>query len=270
MTGRGVVIAAHILLLGLSVLVAFPVYWMIVTSLRGLGELYSAVPIPLEPTLQNYAAVWESLPLVALFRNTLVMSVLRTGGQLLTALLAAYAFVRWRFFGSKALLAVLAFTWLIPLQVTMIPNYVLLSRLGWLNSQFALVVPHIVSPFAVFLLYQGIKGFPRDLIDSAEIDGADSWKVLWRVVAPNLTATVSALAILLFITAWNDYFWPVLVTSRAEHSVIQVGLQMFFSQEGTSWGPLMAAATLTSAPIFVFYLILQRRVVDAFVRSGLH
>lgn len=270
MSRPGARVLAHVLLLGLSLLVAFPIYWMLVTSLRPLSDLYSALPIPLRPTLENYRAAWESLPILRLLHNTALMSGLRTVFQLFTALLAAYAFVRWRFFGARALLAVLAFTWLVPLQVTMIPNYVLLSRLGWLNSQLALVVPHIVSPFAVFLLYQGVKSFPRQLIDSAEIDGAGSWTLLWRVVAPNLTSTLSALSILLFITAWNDYFWPVLVTNRIDQSVLQVGLQMFFSQEGTRWGPLMAAASLSSLPMLVLYLVLQRRVVDAFVRSGLH
>jgi sn-glycerol 3-phosphate transport system permease protein len=197
------------------------------------------------------------------------MASLQMIGQLITALLAAYAFARWKFLGSRVLFALIAMTWLVPFQVTMIPNYVLLSRLGWLNTMTGLVIPHIASAFAVLLLYQNIKSFPTDLVDSARMDGATSWGLLWRVVVPNLRAALAALGILLFISSWNEYFWPLLVTSKLENSVIQIGLQAFMTDQGDLWGPLMAAATMASLPIFVLYLILQRQVIDSFIKSGL-
>ena len=114
-----------------------------------------------------------------------------------------------------------------------------------------------------------MKGFPKELIDAAHLDGASSWSILWRVVVPNLRAPLAAVAVLSFITTWNEYFWPLLVTSKMERTVLQVGLQMFLTAEGDQWGGLMAGASLTTIPLLVIYLILQRQVVDAFVRSGL-
>ncbi len=268
--GLGASALSHVLLGALTLLVAFPLYWLLLTSLRDAAEIYSGVPFPVRPTLENFAEALTAIPIIRLFFNTFLMAGLRTLFQLITALLAGFAFVRWEFRGKYLLFSLFVFTWLVPQQVTMIPNYVLLSQLGWLNTQLALVVPHVVSPFAVFLLFQNIRGFPKAIIDSAKIDGARDWTLLWRIIVPNLTAILSALTILLFVGAWNDYFWPVLVMRRMENSVMQVGLQAFLTQEGNAWGPLMAAACISIAPILAFYFAFRSRVVDAFVRSGLH
>ena len=114
-----------------------------------------------------------------------------------------------------------------------------------------------------------MKSFPHELIEAARLDGASSWAILWRVMTPNLRAPIAAMAILSFITTWNEYFWPLLVTSRIEHTVVQVGLQMFLSAEGEQWGALMAGATVATLPVLVVYLVFQKQVVDAFVKSGL-
>jgi len=261
--------AAHLILIAISLLTLFPIYWMAITSLRPANEIFTTSPIPRSVTFDNYTYVWEHIPIARMLLNTLTMALLITAAQLLTGLLAAYAFARWRFFGDKALFLLFVGTWLVPLQVTMIPNYVLLARLGWLNTLAALVVPQIASAFAIILLRQYMRGFPRELIDAARIDGASSWRVLWGLMVPNLRAPLAALGILLFISAWNEYFWPLLVIRKMEDSVIQVGLQLFLTQEGDLWGPLMAAATLASLPIFILYILLQRQVIEAFVRSGL-
>jgi sn-glycerol 3-phosphate transport system permease protein len=261
--------AAHLVLIGISLLTLFPIYWMAITSLRPANEIFSTSPIPHAVTFKNYTYVWEHIPIARMLVNTLEMALLITAAQLLTGLLAAYAFARWRFPGDKALFLLFVGTWLVPLQVTMIPNYVLLARLGWLNTLAALVVPQVASAFGIILLRQYMRAFPKELIDAARIDGASSWRVLWGLIVPNLRAPLAALAILMFITAWNEYFWPLLVIRKLEDSVIQVGLQLFLTQEGDLWGPLMAAATLSSLPIFVLYILLQRQVIDAFVRSGL-
>jgi ABC-type glycerol-3-phosphate transport system permease component len=261
--------AAHGVMIVLCGVALFPVYWMVVTSLRPANDILSGALMPGSLTLDNYAFVWREIPMARMLVNTFAMALLVTLGQLLTGLLAAYAFARWRLPGGRALFLVFVGTWLVPLQVTMLPNYVLLARLQWLNSLAALVVPQLAAAFAIILLRQHLLGFPRDLLDAACIDGASSWRTLWGIVVPNLRAPLAALAILLFISTWKEYFWPLLVTSKPEQSVVQVGLQMFASQEGDLWGPMMAASTLACLPIFALYLVLQRQVVDAFVRSGL-
>ncbi len=259
----------HVLLIVLCIVSVFPVYWMIVTSLRPTNDIYSNSLLPLNATLEHYATVWRTIPIARMLGNTFFMSVLVTVFQLFTAILAAYAFARWTFPGDKLILGLFALTWLVPFQVTMIPNYVLVSSLGWLDSLTAIIVPQVASAFAVMLLFQSIKAFPQELVDAARIDGANDWGILWRVIVPNLRASLASLAILLFISAWNEYLWPLLVTRNPENAVVQIGLQMFLTQEGDQWGPLMAAATLSSLPILLLYVVLQKQIIESFMKSGL-
>lgn len=262
-------VVGHGAMIVLVVLSVFPLYWMVVTSFKPANEMLQLTFWPSAPTLEHYAFMWRSIPMQRMLTNTVAMSVLVTVAQLLTALLAAYAFARWTFPGGRLLFGLFALTWLVPFQVTMIPNYVLLADLRWLDTLMALVVPQVASTFAVLLLFQSVRAFPRDLFDAARIDGANSWSTLWRVVVPNLRAPLATLAILLFISTWNEYFWPLLVTRDIERSVVQIGLQMFLTSEGDLWGPLMAAATVASLPILVLYLVLQKQVIESFMKSGL-
>jgi sn-glycerol 3-phosphate transport system permease protein len=266
---RRVNVAGHAVMILLAIVCVFPVYWMVVTSVRPTSEMLQLALWPSTLTWEHYRFMWQSIPMDRMLATTVWMSVLVTGTQLLTALLAAYGFARWTFRGGRLLFALFALTWLVPFQVTMIPNYVLLADLRWLDTLWALVVPQVASAFAVLLLYQSVKAFPRDLFDAARIDGANSWATLWRVVVPNLRAQLAMLGILLFISAWNEYFWPLLVTRDIERSVVQIGLQMFLTSEGDLWGPLMAGATVASLPILALYVVLQRQVIESFMKSGL-
>lgn len=267
--GRLSRIAGHAVLIVLSFVSIFPIYWMVVTSLRPANEIYDYGLLPATPSLDNYWFVLESIPIIRMLGNTMLVSFVVTIAQLFTSLLAAFAFARWRFPLDRFVFALLALTWLVPFQVTMIPNYVLIVNLGLLDTLTALIIPHLASAFAVMLLYQSMKSFPREVIEAARVDGASSWSILWQIVTPNLRAPLASLAILLFISTWNEYFWPLLLSRRAENSVVQIGLQMFLTQEGNLWGPLMAASTLACLPILVFYVIMQRQVIESFMKSGL-
>jgi ABC-type glycerol-3-phosphate transport system permease component len=145
----------------------------------------------------------------------------------------------------------------------------LISRLGLLDSLWALIIPNLASAFAIIMLYQGFRSFPQDVIDAAVIDGAGHWTLLWRIVAPTMRAPLTAVGILVFLSTWNEYFWPLLVTRSMDSAVIQIGLQMFFTAEGNQWGPLMAAASLATLPVIALYAVFQRQIADSFVRSGL-
>lgn len=263
-------VVTHVVLGALALVSLFPIYWMIATSLEPKQTVLDQSLLPGGLTLDNYAEVFRTIPMARMLLNTFRMAFLQTGFQLVTALFAAYAFARWTFRGERILFLLFVATWLVPFQATMIPNYVRLAELGWLNSVWAVVVPQFVAAFAVILLRQHLKAFPTELIDAARMDGASSWTVLWRVVVPNLRAPLAALAILQFISAWNEYFWPLLVIDDIDDSVVQIGLQMYLSSEqGDQWGPLMAAASIASLPILLLYVLLQRHVIDAFVKSGL-
>lgn len=266
-TSLGTVLG-HTCLVGLSVFSLLPIVWMYVTAFRPPADVLSRSLVPTGVSLENYAEAFADLPIGMLVLNSALMAGGVALGQLLVSLLAAYAFGRWSFRGDQLLFTAFIATWLVPFQVTMIPNYVLLSRLGWLDSLTGVIVPQLSAAFAVILMRQHMKSFPRELLDAARMDGRGSWSTLWTVVVPNLRAPLAALSILLFVAAWNEYFWPLLVL-RSPDTVVQIALKGFLTEFGNDYGALMAAAGLLCLPIFILYLLLQRHVIDAFVRSGL-
>jgi ABC-type glycerol-3-phosphate transport system permease component len=221
------------------------------------------------PRLDNYVYALKAIPVWRMLGNTFIFAVLATVAQVITAILAAYAFVRWRFPFDRVLYTLIALTWLVPFQVIMIPNYVLAAQLGLINTLTALVLPHLASAFAILLLVQAMRSFPGEIMEAAHMDGAGHWRILWRIVVPNLRAPLAALAILLFISSWNEYFWPLLLSRSPETTVIQIGIQMFLTEEGNQWGPLMAVSTLACLPVLLIYAVLQRQVIESFVAAGL-
>lgn len=262
-------LAVHAVMILLSFLSIFPIYWMIVTSLRPENEIFSTSLWPSNPSLENYVFVLTRIPMVGMLVNTTIVSAATALLQVVTGLFAAYALVRWRMRLSGVIHGLIALSWLVPFQVTMIPNYVLASRLGLLDTLTGLIVPNAAHAFAILLLYNAMRSFPTEILEAARIDGARSWKILWQIVVPNMGAPIASLSIIAFISAWNEYFWPLLLSRKPENSVVQIGLQMFMTQEGNLWGPLMAAAALASLPILIIYLVLQRHVIESFMKSGI-
>lgn len=261
--------AGHLLMVLLSILCLFPVYWMLVSSFRPTNTLFETSLWPTQPSLDNYVRAIDSIPIARMLVNTLVFSAVSTVFQLLTGILAAFAFARWRFRFDTLVYTGVALTWLVPFQVVMIPNYLLIARMGLLDSVLALILPNVTSALAIMLLAQAMRSFPKEVVEAARMDGARNWRILWEVLVPNLRGTIASLAILIFISTWNEYFWPLLLSRTAENSVIQIGIQMFMTAEGDQWGPLMAASTLASLPVLVIYVVLQRQVVQSFMKSGI-
>jgi sn-glycerol 3-phosphate transport system permease protein len=259
----------HIVMVVLSILCLFPVYWMIVSSFRPANAIFETTLWPSAASLDNYVHAINAIPIGTMLLNTFLVSSIVTVVQLFTGLLAAYAFARWRFPFDKIIYTLIALTWLVPFQVVMIPNYLLVADLGLLDNLAALILPHFAGALAVLMLAQAMRSFPTEVVEAARMDGAKSWRILWEVMAPNLRGTIASLAILLFISTWNEYFWPLLLSRTPENSVVQIGIQMFITSEGTAWGPLMAASTLASLPILFIYVVLQRQVIQSFMKSGI-
>ncbi|GAC68677.1 carbohydrate ABC transporter permease [Gordonia soli] len=264
----GVRAGSHLTLAGIAVICVFPIYWLIATSLRRPDDVGSLQPVPWPLSVENYGQAAGAVHVGSLLVNTTAVATASTIGQLVIALLASYAFAVYDFPLKRLLYLAFVGTWLVPYQVTMLPNYVLLEQLGLLNTLAGVVMPTLSSALAVLMLRAHIDGFPRELIEAARVEGRSSWSILWAVVVPNVRPALAALAILLFINSWNDYFWPAVVL-RSGNDVVQLGLRSFMSAEGDQWGPMMALAGLTCLPVFVIYVVLQRHVVNAFARSGL-
>lgn len=265
---RGRRLRGHLVLAAIAAVCAFPIYWLFATSLRQPGDVLSLTPVPWPLSIDNYVDAAEKVDVFRLLANTFGVALVSAIGQLLVALLASYAFAMYTFRFRGLLYLAFVGTWLVPFQVTMLPNYVLLYQLGLINNLAGVIVPTLCSALGVLMLRQHMASFPKDLVAAARLDGRTSWSILWTVVVPNQRPALAALSILLFINSWNEYFWPAVVLQRS-NSVLQLGLRSFMGTEGDDWGPMMAVAGLACLPVFVLYIVLQRHIVNAFVRSGL-
>lgn len=264
-------VARHALAVAAIGVIALPVLWALSASFKPPGELSSLAPVAQHPALANYRTAITAFPLARLLLSTLVMAAGVTAGQVVLSVLAAYGFAAFTFRGKRVLYPATIATILVPQTCLIIPSYLIVARLGWLGSYLGLIVPLIAGcAFGIMLLRQHVEAIPRSLVEAAQIDGARHWRILIRLVLPLLRPAVSALAVLVFVTSWNEYLWPLLVASGSGISTIQTGLQLFQTQEGSEYGPMMAAATVTTLPVLLMYLLNQRRVTDTFLHAGLH
>lgn len=262
-------IPKHILLILLCLFSLFPIYWMVVSSFKPLPEILNSSLLVRHATLSNYVEAFHSIPVLRMTLNTLLIAFSEAAAQLLVAVLAAYAVTRWEFKGHELLLSLLSLTWLVPIQAIMIPNYVTISAMNLRNTIMGVVLPNTASVFAILAIYSAFRSFPKALIEAAVMDSISEPGILFKIILPNIKATVGSIGILLFISGWNEYVWVMIVNSNINQAPIQMGLQSFLTIEGNSWGPLMAAATMSSLPIFIIYLVLQRQIVNTFVRWGI-
>jgi sn-glycerol 3-phosphate transport system permease protein len=262
----------HGLLIVAGALVVFPMFWMVSTALKPPSEIFAGTfqLWPTHGTLQNFRTATAQMPILRLFGNSLAVAVAVATAQAFTSVLAAYACAILQFPGRGLWFGLLVATMMVPVQVTMIPNYLLIARLDLLNTYTALIVPQVVTGYGVFMLRQTFKNLPSSLVEASVIDGASSWQILWRVVVPATRTALAALSVLFFITTWNQYLWPLLVAGDTLMKTLPVGMQEFVNLEGgTNWGPLMAAATMAIVPALVAYIIAQRYILESFVAAGL-
>lgn len=262
----------HLALLVVGLAVAFPFYWMVAASLKTLGETMQAPPTlyPHAPTLANFGEAWRSAPFARYFPNTVFVAACVTLGVLVTSALAAHAFARMRFVGRELLFVALLATLMIPFEVILIPDYIMVTRLHWDDTYLALIVPWMASVFGIFLLRQFFLGIPAELWEAALLDGCGHLTYLRRIAVPLARSGLSVVAIVTFLGSWNSLLWPlVVVTRRPEIRPIQLGLAVFTGEFGTDFHLVMAAATITILPIVVLFLIAQRQFVESLARTGL-
>lgn len=257
-----------ILILGSGIMLA-PFLVMLVVSLFP-NEAFLARRFPLhQMTLDNYVEVFRVLPFGRYFINSAVVTVSVTVLQLLISSLAAFAFARLRFRGREMLFLLYLATLMIPPQVTLIPNFLIIKTLGWYDSYFALIVPALFSALSTFLLRQYYRGIPLEMDEAARMDGASSLRIWGQIIVPLSWPAISALAVFTFQATWNDFLWPLVVTTTDKMRTIPIGLSYFVGQYSTAWHLLMAGSVLALLPVLVIYFLAQRTFVQGITLTGM-
>ncbi|MFD6392463.1 carbohydrate ABC transporter permease [Nocardia sp. NPDC060259] len=267
---RGDALGRHLLLITAIVLMLFPVALALATSFKPVNTIFDLNPLPMPASVENYDLALGRFPIGRLLANTFVMAAGVTVATMLVALPAAYALVRFdNARGRGIVLAVIGISLLVPPQALIIPQFLMTARLGWQGHTVGVIIPQLgVSALAVLLLRDHIRSIPQSLIGAAVLEGASTWEILRHVVLGVLRPALGAVAILLFISTWNEYLWPLLVMPDPEDTTIQPGLALFVGPESAQYGPMLAAAMLASLPVVVIYVLASRRIADAFLHSG--
>lgn len=258
-----------LLLIGVGAVI-LPFVYMVASSLETLAQIGALTPQfwPNPFEWSNYTAAWQQLPMGRFFVNSLVVAAVTTVGQLITSSMAAYAFARLRFHGRSVLFSLYLATLIIPSQVTLIPNYLLIRFLHLHNTYTGLIAPFVVSVFSTFLLRQFFLTIPRDLEDAARIDGASHFQIYRRIILPLARPALATVVILTFLASWNNFLWPLVVVDSPDLMTVPLGITQFQGQFATQWGPLMAASTLSIAPVLVVYVLAQRYFIEGIALSG--
>ena len=263
-------IVTHLVLLAGAFVSAMPFLWMLTTSLKPAGALYDPpLLIPTHFEWANYVQAWQAAPFLRFFLNSAIMTVGIVVLQTTLSAMAGYAFARLAFPGRNVLFFLVLGTMMIPFPVTLIPNFLIVAELGWLDTYAALIVPRAVSAFAIFLFRQFFLSIPRELEEAARLDGAGRGTIFLRIVLPLSRPVVAASAVFSFLFAWNDFLWPLIVTNSTEMRPVQLGLATFQGQYGTFWTLLMAATVLATLPAIAAFLAAQRRFIEGVTTSGL-
>ena len=261
----------HLLLLVAVFLMLWPIVFMLSTSLKDLNQVFESTlnPLPFPPTFDNYTTVLENFPLLTYIWNTFFIATVVTMSKALTSVLAAFGFVYYDFKYKETIFNGMLLTFFIPITVLIMPNYLLMAKLGLLDTPYGVMLPSLVDGMGVFLMRQTMRGIPKPLLEAAILDGATPWQILRKVVLPLIKPSVLAISILFFINSWNEYFWPLLILQDKHNLTLPLALQMFISAEGGSeWGVAMAVATLTSLPPLVLYGFCQKFIINTFMQAG--
>lgn len=264
-------IGLHLLLIVGSLIMLLPFFWMLSTSFKQSSELFTYPPTWIPETLEfsNYEDAMTSMPFDRFYFNSLFVASAVTIIQILTSSLAAFAFARLQFRGRDTIFLLYIAALMIPFPVLLIPNFIIVNRLDWLDTYWALIIPPAFSAFSTFLLRQHFKTLPMDLDEAARIDGATSLRIWWSVILPMSKTAIAAISILIFLNSWNDFLWPLVVTNSDEMQTVPVGLNSFQGQYSVKWNLLMAAAVVAMMPVIIVYALAQKWFIRGITMTGL-
>lgn len=260
-----------------SAIMIGPLYWMLATSFKPSGDVFASPPkwIPNPWTLANYRDVFTLLPFGRFFINSVIVTLSIVAVNILFDTAAAYAFAKLRFPGRDILFFMLLVTLMVPFQVNLIPLFRIMVGLHRLspylgvNTYFGLIAPSAIQVFGIFLLRQFIRSIPDDILDSARVDGASEFKILRSIVFPLALPGIATLAIFTFLSAWNDFLWPLIVTQTDQMRTLPVGLALLARKQEINWGDTMAGTVITAMPMIAVFLVLQRRFIEGLTSGAI-
>jgi multiple sugar transport system permease protein len=265
-------ILTHIVLIIMSFIMLVPFAWMILTALKTNQESISVNPFYILPHngwhWENFGTVWKSYNFITLYKNTLLMIFWRVVCACLTATMAGYAFGRLKFPGKNALFSLVLIQMMVPAQIFIIPQYLMVSNMGMLNTMFGLVFPGMVTAFGTYLLKTGYEGLPKDLEEAAMIDGCNIGQRFTRIMMPLTRSSMVSLGIFTAVFAFKDLMWPMIVCTNAQTTTLSAGLAKMQGQYGSEYPTMMAAATLAVLPMVIIYVIFQKQFVEGIATSG--
>ncbi len=261
----------HLVLIPLAIVMLIPMIWMIITSFETLNETRHFPPILIPSSLQwqNYTDVLQQAPFARWFMNTLIVTVVVVAGNLLFCSLAGYAFARIKFFGRDVVFILVLATLMIPFQVIIIPTFIIVRKLGLIDTLGALIVPNLAGAFGIFLLRQFFRSLPIELEEAARIDGASRLGVLFKIVLPLSGPVLATVAVVTFLWTWNDFLWPLVTLYSPNNMTLQLGLTTFQGAHSTNTHLLMAANVMSILPVLFLFVFAQRFFIRGIATSGL-
>lgn len=263
--------AAVLLLTAIYML--FPLYWMASSALKTKEEIFNFPPdfIPSTVNLNVFAETLKSTPFLLYIFNSSITALIIVIFQIFNSALFSYVLTQFEFKGKNALFAIIMGSYMLPAAATYVPGYIILSRMGMLNSYAGLIISNCVSVFSIFLIRQAFMQVNRSVLESAQIDGASHWWVLWKIMVPLTKPSFVSLALIAFVRNYNNYIWPSLIIKKPELYLVTIGLKQFFIEGGAygiKWPQVMAACTITVLPLVLLYLFLQKYLIDGISDSG--
>jgi len=249
----------------------YPFYWMVMASLVPENEIENLTLLPSSLSLNSYIQMFEKIPIGRAFFNSIFVATMVTGGVLVFCSMVGYALSRLRFPGRNLIFYIIIFTMTLPFQITLIPNYILMVRLGWIDSYLALIVPYLINAFAIIMFRQAFQTIPKDLIDAARIDGCGEFRIIFQILWPNIIPSLVTVGIITFMATWNEVLWPLIVI-RDENLMTMPQLVTLFSVGGraeSQLGVKLASATILAFPIIIAYLFFQKYFIQSMASTGM-
>lgn len=264
-------ILLHVFIYTMAFITIAPFLWMVLTSFKDISEIIVSPPtwLPTEFKFSNYTDAFGAAPFGRYYANSIFVALMVTGGQLITCSMSAFAFARIKFKGREVLFYLFLGTMMIPFHVTMIPSFMILHWLGWIDTYQALIAPGLASAFGTFLLRQFFLTIPQDLEDAAYIDGCTRFGVLWKIFVPLSKPALATLAVFTFMAVFNDFLWALIVIHSEELRTVQLGLAVFQDRHTTEWDLLMAGSVMATLPILIVFFLAQNYFIKGITLSGM-